>query len=234
VSGRQAHKDLGCLARSGVLRAAINLGNRALVQQCGDEIRGVSPALARRLAGEINAKLEPVLYRGAGRVFEDTTLDVWDIGFLAIDPKRAERVSFTRPYTTIDTTFAVRAEAAVQAVEAVDRAGVSVLTANGSAYDLHLTKTLSYATLTRLGTPPDSFDAFRNGLGDAVAGVRASLELAFAGDPNIRILPGTLTQVHQAIVLPGPDHPLLPALDRFVARAIAEGFIDRVLKDGAP
>jgi polar amino acid transport system substrate-binding protein len=60
---------LKTLARDGVLRVAINTGNRALVQQDSDILTGVSPALAQRLAGEINARMEPIIYNGAGKVF---------------------------------------------------------------------------------------------------------------------------------------------------------------------
>jgi hypothetical protein len=62
-------ESLAALAQNGRLRAAMNLGNRALVQQSGGELRGVSPALARRLADEIGAALDPVIYEGAGKVY---------------------------------------------------------------------------------------------------------------------------------------------------------------------
>lgn len=221
--------ELCSLARNGVLRAAINTGNRALVQREGDELRGVSPALARRLAHEIGAELELVIYEGAGQVFADAAArGVWDVGFLAVDPIRAERVTFTRPYLTINTTYAVRVDGAVQTLSAVDCRGVAVVVANASAYDLHLTKTLKNATLIRIGTPPESFAAFRDGQGDVVAGVRASLEQFFADDPDVRIFPDVLTEVHQAMVLPQPADPLLPVLDDFVARALADGFVEKV------
>ena len=90
--------ELKTLARDGVLRVAINTGNRALVQQDGSNLTGVSPALAERLAQEIGARMEPVVYSGAGKVFDDAHLDKWDVGFLAIDPMRAEKIAFTRPY----------------------------------------------------------------------------------------------------------------------------------------
>lgn len=217
--------DLTSLARNGVLRAAINTGNRALVQLNGTTFDGISPAMAHRLATFIDARLEPVVYAGAGNVFEDAANDLWDVAFLAVDPKRAEKVSFTRPYVTIEATFAVRADGRVQDISNVDQHGVRILTSRGSAYDLHLTKTLQQAQMQRLGTPPESFEAFRTGSWDAVAGVRASLEAAFGGDPRFRILPGTLTKVEQAMVLPGAANPAIEALDQFVAQAIADGFV---------
>lgn len=217
--------DLSSLARGGVLRAAINTGNRALVQAEGDRLRGISPALARRLANEIGATFEPVVYSGAGKVFDDAGADVWDVAFLAIDATRARRISFTRPYLTIEATYAVRAGSPVERVEDADRDGLTVLTSTGSAYDMYLTAALRNARLEHSGTPTESFEEFRDGRGDAVAGVRASLERFFAGNDGVRVLPGVLTKVEQAMVLPGKGNPLIGALDAFLARALDEGFV---------
>ncbi|MEN8658420.1 MAG: transporter substrate-binding domain-containing protein [Marivita sp.] len=219
-------ETLKTLARNGVLRVAINTGNRALVQQNGDRLTGVSPALAHRLADEIGARMEPVVYSGAGKVFDDAERDKWDVGFLAIDPTRAAKIAFTRPYIVIEASYAVRRNAPFTDVADVDRAGVRVLTSTGSAYDMHLTKTLQHAALERSGTPPESFEEFRAGRCDAVAGVRASLEAAFGDAPDIRILSDVLTSVRQAMVLPDHADPRISALDDFMALAIASGFVE--------
>lgn len=213
------------LARDGVLRVAINTGNRALVQVEGDSLTGVSPALARRLAAEIGVEMIPVVYDGAGKVFADADQDKWDVGFLAIDAKRAEKIAFTRAYVVIEATYAVRKPSEIRDIEDVDRAGVNVLTSTGSAYDMYLTKSLKHAMLERSGTPPQSFAEFRDGRCDAVAGVRDSLVGFFGNDPTVRILPGMLTSVQQAMVLPDRDSPLIVMLDDFVARAIDDGFV---------
>lgn len=218
---------LAGIATGPKLRVAINTGNRALVQLQDGVLSGVSPALARRLAAALGLEMEVVMYEGAGRVFQDAGKDVWDVAFLAVDALRAKAVSFTRPYHTIEATYAVRTGGGISDVDAVDRAGVTVLTSTGSAYDMHLTASLKAATLERSGTPPESFAEFREGRGDVVAGVRASLERFFKEDPKVQVLPGVLTKVEQAMVLPGADNPLIAGLDAFVAAAIAEGFVAR-------
>lgn len=219
--------QLAAIARHGRLRAAINTGNRALVQADGDDLSGVSPALARRLAEKIGAQFEPVVYSGAGKVFADAESDRWDIAFLAIDAMRAKKVSFTPPYHVIEATYAVRAGSVFDVPADADRNGITVLTSTGSAYDMYLTANLSYATLEHSGTPTESFAEFRAGRGDVVAGVRASLERFFAEDRNIRVLPGVLTRVEQAMVLPGPNNPAIDALSAFVTEAIEDGFVER-------
>lgn len=218
-------RSLSDLASNGVVRAAINTGNRALVQQDGDVLSGVSPALARRLAEALGVRLEFVIYGGAGKVFDGAGKDAWDVGFLAIDSARARKVTFSRPYHVIEATYAVRTGSTIREPADVDRPGVIVLAAQGSAYELLLSRSLGHARLERLATPGESFCDFAAGRADAVAGVRASLERAFGDDPSVRILPGVLTKVEQAMVLPRPDDPRRAELDAFVAEAVASGFV---------
>ncbi|WP_404404517.1 transporter substrate-binding domain-containing protein [Pelagibacterium halotolerans] len=220
-------EDLKTLARSGRLRAAINTGNRALVHIEGGRLGGISPELARRLATEIGATLETVVYDGAGKVFDDVGRDIWDVAFLAIDPTRAQKITFTRPYVVIEATYAVRSESSIVTVEDADREGHTVVLSRGSAYDMHLTATLQHAAVERAATPAESFTDFRKGRGDAVAGVRETLESAFGGDPDFRILPDAFKKVEQAMALPGFGNPRVAALDAFVERAIGDGFVER-------
>ncbi|MEO0635305.1 MAG: transporter substrate-binding domain-containing protein [Pseudomonadota bacterium] len=218
---------LKSIASGDRLRVAINTGNRALVQMEGNKLYGVSPALARRLADELGLPMEPVIYNGAGPAFADAEHDVWEVAFLAINEKRAEKVAFTRPYIVIEATFAVRAGSEFTSLDQVDRQGVSVLTSVGSAYDTYLQANLQRAALERFGTPSESFEAFQAGRCDAVAGIRESLTAHLGKDDAVRILPGALTSVRQTMVLPGRDNPAIEALDHFVAEAIADGFVDR-------
>lgn len=221
--------NLSSIAQTGVLRAAINTGNRALVQVDGDRLGGVSPALAHRLAAKLGVQLETVVYSGAGKVFADADADIWDVAFLAIDATRAKRISFTRPYHVIEATYAVRTDSKIKDVDEADREGVRILTSTGSAYDMHLSANLTFAELEHSGTPTESFQEFKDGRCDLVAGVRASLDRFFGDDPAFRVLPGVLTRVEQAMVLPGQGNAAIAALDAFVAEAIEEGFVAQEL-----
>jgi len=221
--------NLSSIAQTGVLRAAINTGNRALVQVDGDRLGGVSPALAHRLAAKLGVQLETVVYSGAGKVFADADADIWDVAFLAIDATRAKRISFTRPYHVIEATYAVRTDSKIKDVDEADREGVRILTSTGSAYDMHLSANLTFAELEHSGTPTESFQEFKDGRCDLVAGVRASLDRFFGDDPAFRVLPGVLTRVEQAMVLPGQGNAAIAALDAFVAEAIEDGFVAQEL-----
>lgn len=218
--------QLQAIAPGPSLRAAINLGNRALAQNDNGELRGITPQLSRRLAEEIGKPVEFVLYDGAGKTFNDAGKGLWDVGFLAIDPARAKAVSFTRSYTEIVATYAVRDNSPVTSVDLADRPGTKIVVGNGSAYDLFLTEALHHAELVRASDPGASFDLFRGGVGDVVAGVLQSLQRNFPQGSGVRILPGKITSVRQAMVLPYHDADRTAALDAFVERAIASGFVE--------
>ena len=220
-------REAKLLAPTGVLRAAINTGNRALVRRGRADFEGISPALATRLAEELYVPLKHVVYEGAGKVFADAGRDKWDIAFLAIDEARAQHITFTKPYKVIEAAYAVHTASRFTHCSDLDRESLRILTAQGSAYDLFLNKNLKLAQLIRSGTPMQSFEDFAAGNYDAVAGVRASLEAAFKNRRDIRILPDALTSVRQAMALPNPADPRISALDAFVERAMTDGFIKR-------
>ncbi|MFT6533930.1 MAG: polar amino acid transport system substrate-binding protein [Limimaricola cinnabarinus] len=217
------------IAQGPRLRAAINTGNRALVQERNGTFHGVSPALARRLAEAIGKPLECIRYEGAGAVVADAGADRWDVAFLAVDPARANVIAFTRAYHLIEAIYAVRTDSPIRDISEIDRLGQVVMVAKGSAYDLHLSQTLCHAELLRAASPGDSFRRFAAGEGDVVAGVRQSLEGHFADVPGMRFLDGAITQVAQAMALPVARAEALSALDRFVSEAISDGFVASAL-----
>lgn len=221
----------GLLAPTGRLRAAMNLGNKALVRAEGDGLVGVSPALARRLAEALGVPLELRRYDSARAVWETAQTGVWDVAFLAIDPKRMEKLAFSRPYVRIEGTYAVRADSPVAEVAQADAPGHSILVARGAAYDLFLTDAVQHATLIRAASPAESMQRFRDGEGDLVAGVRQSLEGHFRDDPAYRILPGRFTTIEQAMCVPVGNAACLPLVNAFLNTARAEGFVAAALGD---
>jgi polar amino acid transport system substrate-binding protein len=143
----------GQLAPGGTLRAAINYGNPLLAtRDANGEPRGVSVDLARELARRLGVPLEMVTYTAAGKVVEGIKSDAWDVGFFAIDPVRAADTDFTAPYLIIEGAYLVPEVSPIRRNEDVDRAGVRVAAARGSAYDLYLTRALKQATLVHAPT----------------------------------------------------------------------------------
>jgi polar amino acid transport system substrate-binding protein len=218
------------LAPRGALRAAINFGNTVLAQRGpAGEPGGVSVAIARELARRLEVPLEVVPFDGAGAVVSAAKDDVFDVGFLAIDPLRAADLSFTAPYVLIEGGYLVRNESPLTSVDEVDRPGTRVTVGGRSAYDLYLTRTLKHAEIVRAETSGEALALFlRDGL-EVAAGVKASL-LDFAKtEPAVRVMPGRFMVIEQAMVtVRGPEalriiKDLIEELKRtgFVARELA-------------
>src|SRR5688572_29547697 len=85
------------MAPSGVLVAGINYGNPVIVQRdpAGGPPRGVGPDLARELARRLGLEVKYVYFESAGKATDALVKEkAWDLGFVAIDPKRAQDIAF--------------------------------------------------------------------------------------------------------------------------------------------
>lgn len=214
------------LAPGGRLRAALNLGNGVLAQRdpASGELTGVSVVLARELGLRLGVPVDFVTYLSAGMVFDAVERDEWDIAFLAIEPERAEKLSFSAPYVYIDGTYLVQAAAGFASVAELDRAGVTIAVGRGAAYDLFLTRNLQHASLLRLDTSADAIAAFMTGAADAAGGVRQALMGAARGAAQLRVLDDSFMQIGQGIAVPNTRAPAGASyVDLFVREMTASG-----------
>jgi polar amino acid transport system substrate-binding protein len=216
------------LAPTGSLRASINLGNPVLAQGTADAPGGVTVELARELGKRLGVPVELVCFDAARKSFEAMRSGLADVCFLAVEPARAEEVSFTAPYVLIEGVFVVPEESDIVAVGDVDREGVRVGANEGSAYDLFLSRTLQHATVVRADEGLDAFLA--QGL-EAGAGIRQPVT-EFAGrTPGVRLVDGAFMQIKQAM---GTTKSRKPAtvefLRAFVEEMKANGFVADALR----
>lgn len=185
------------------LRFAINLGNPVLTILSPDgSPGGITVELAKKLATESQREARLVTWPTAGQVVDAALMDQWDIAFLAIDPAREDKLRFTPSYITIESSLMVKKESKIQSVQEMDREGSVINVGKGAAYELYLIRTLKHATLRQYATSQDAIQAFINGEGDMVAGIRQPLEKAERDNPQFRVLPDSFSQIHQAICVP--------------------------------
>ena len=143
------------LAPSGTLRAAINFGNPILATRAADgSAQGVSVDLARELGRRLGIPVELVPYQAAGRVVEGVKTLAWDLAFVAIDPLRGNEIDYSAAYVVIEGAYLVRQDSPIRANAEVDRAGVRIAAARGSAYDLFLSRELRQASIVHAATAP--------------------------------------------------------------------------------
>jgi ABC-type amino acid transport substrate-binding protein len=144
------------MAPTGVLRAGINVGNPVIAQRDaqGADPRGVGPALAARLAKQLNIAVHYVVYETAGKLADAAKDQSWDVAFLAIDPARAVDIEFTAAYVLIEGTYMVPRNSPLHDVADFDREGLKIAVGLKTAYDLFLTRTLERARLVGQKAPP--------------------------------------------------------------------------------
>ena len=219
------------LAPSGSLRAGINLANFLLVTGRTPEgdPQGVAPDLAAEIAKRLDVPIAYVPFDTPARLAEAATSDTWDIGLIGAEPARAETIAFTAAYTEIEATYLVPAGSSLGGVEGVDRDGVRIAVARGSAYDLFLSRRLEHAELVRANGLDGSFDLFVERKLDALAGLRPRLLSDVERLPGARILDGRFTAVQQAVGTPRPRERGAAFLREFVEEAKASGLVQRLI-----
>ncbi len=221
------------LAPTGVLRVAMNYGNPVLAQRGSNEQspRGVSADLARSVAQELGLSVQFHAYDAAQAVVEGVYKHEWDLAFLAIDPKRAEKIRFTEAYVHIEGTYLLRADSAFQTVDELDQQGVCIAVGKGAAYDLFLSRTLRHADLVRATTSAAAIDLFVEQELDAAAGVRQPLERYASSRSGLRVLQDSFTVIRQAMAVPSERTLAHAWLEAFIAHQKKAGMVAQFLAD---
>jgi polar amino acid transport system substrate-binding protein len=219
------------LAPTGRLRVAINFGNSVLAQPdpAGGPPRGVSGELARELAQRLGVGIDYVTFDAAGKVFEALKAGLWDVAFLAVDPVRAAGIAFTAPYVLIEGVYLVPKDSTLQTVEDVDRDGVRIAVAAGSAYDLYLSRAIRHATLVRQPSGPEALEMFVRDRLEAAGGVRQPINAFAQAHPETRVIPGRFMAIEQAMGTVKGRDAAAACLGTFIEEMKASGFVARAL-----
>ena len=216
------------LARTGTLRASINLGNPVLAQGSAGSPSGVTVDIARELAARLDVPLELLCFDAAKASFEAMRDGRADVCFLAVDPERATTVAFTAPYAVIEGVFAVPEDSALGSATDVDRPGVRVGVKQGSAYDLFLSRTLTHAEVVRGSDGTQVFDD--RGL-EVAAGIRQPMQEFVDANPGLRLLEPRFMEIEQAVGTSlDRAEETLTFLRAFVEELKADGFIAEALR----
>ena len=215
------------LAPTGKVRAAINFGNPVLAAKdaATGEARGVSVDLARELGRRLLVPVELVNYDAAGKVVEALKSGAWDVAFLAIDPIRAAEISYSPPYVVIEGSYLVPRDSLIRSNADVDRPGVRIAVATGSAYDLYLSRALKQATLVRTPISDQVTDMFITQKLEVRAGVKQQLEADAKRIPGLRLVEGRFMVIHQAMGVPRGREAGARFLHDFIEKMKASGFV---------
>ena len=215
------------LAPTGKLRAAINFGNPVLAAKdaATGEARGVSVDLALELGRRLGVPVELVTYDAAGKVVEALKSGAWDVAFLAIDPVRAAEISYSPPYVVVEGAYLVPRDSLIRSNADVDRPGVRIAVATGSAYDLYLSRALKQATLVRTPISGEVTDMFIAQKLEVRAGVKQQLEADARRISGLRLLEGRFMVINQAMGTPRGRDAGARYLRDFIEKMKASGFV---------
>lgn len=221
------------LAPTGILRVAINYGNAVLAARNAQsgELSGTSVDLARELGKRLNVPVDFTGFPTAGKVVDEVKTGKLDLMFLAIDPLRANEISYTAAYVVIEGAYAVPNASAIKANEDVDQKGIRVVVGKGSAYDLYLTREIKNAEIVRVDNSQLVVDTLVEKKYEVTAGVKQQQEKDLKRVPGLRLLPGRFMEIDQAMGTPkGRSGEVVAYLKAFVEEMKASGFVAQALE----
>jgi polar amino acid transport system substrate-binding protein len=232
-AGAQITTSASTLAPTGKLRAALIASNPVLVTRRPDGTPGgVSVAVAQALAAQLAVPIEFRPYDNPAQYNESLATDDWDIGLAARDPSRAEHLAFSITFMEVDNGYVARAGAAPTSADDVDRAGVKIAVAKGSAPHNVLQRLIKNAEIVPV---PGGFEPARDALAAGKADVYGeNLHLAHRiadAMPGARVLPGHFNVVQMAIGLRKRAAAALPVVDAFVNKIRSDGTVQRAIDE---
>jgi polar amino acid transport system substrate-binding protein len=217
------------VAPTGTLRAVYLAGNpvQAVQDPQTGDIRGISADLAREMGRRLNVAVRLTPKPGVQAVIDAVRSGEADIGFLANDPSRRGPIEFSQTYLRNPQSFVVPVQAQAQSFADLDKPGVRIGATRGDSIALFLGRTLKAATLVEAaGTDiGDVRQMFQTNAIEAFGASRQRLMRIAAEIPSLRILPGSVFWVPQAIIVPAAKHDALAAVNTFIEDARRDGFL---------
>ena len=192
------------LAPRGYLRAAINLSNFLLVtgKEANGDPQGVSPDMARALAHELGVDIELISFSRPGELADAIFEDKWDIGNIANEPERAKSITFSLPYTSIESTFLLRKHLNFNTIKGIDQEGIRI---------------------------DESFSIFQENQYEVLAGLRPKLTDDVKKTKDCLILDESFTYINQCIGSKPNNLEAASFINKFIKKNIKNGFIKSLL-----
>lgn len=221
------------LAPTGKLRAAVIASNPVLVTRRADgTLGGVSVTVAHALAARLGVPVDVKPYDNPARYNESLATDDWDIGLAARDPSRAEYLAFSTTFMEVDNGYVARPGAAPTSAEDVDRPGVKIAVAQGSAPHAVLKRLIKNAEIVAV---PGGFEPAREALATGKADVYGeNLHLAHRiadALPGARVLAGRFNVVQMAIGVRKRAASAVPAIDELINGMKSDGTVQKAIAE---
>lgn len=191
------------IAPAGAVRAAVNMSNAALIRwdENAGALVGPSVEIADRIAHELNRELSLIRYGSAADILSAADGDEWDIAFIASDPSRTDRFSFSPPYISVEATYMVPVTSPYRTADELDSNGIRIASARSAAYTKQLERMLKRATVFQVDSPTAALDLLANRECDAAAGLTEFLFNASERMEGFRVVDGVFSRIPQTIAV---------------------------------
>lgn len=217
-------------APKGVMRVALNHGNRILVGRDENGVaKGISVGLAKALAKNLNVELQFVDYERAVDVSSTATNDEWDVCFLAVDPERAKTIEFTEPYVGIEGAYLAGAHCDAATSDVLVASGAKVGTVQGSAYTLNLLRKPVAKSLIVYESILVALAALDAKEVVAIAGISTAMQREADKRTGSRVLSPAFMQIRQAMAMPRGRELACAYLKEFLADMANNGEVGDLL-----
>ena len=185
--------------------------------------------MARALAHELGVDIELISFSRPGELADAIFEDKWDIGNIANEPERAKSITFSLPYTSIESTFLLRKHLNFNTIKDIDQEGIRIAVAERSAYDLWLTENIKNADLIRAKSIDESFSIFQENKYEVLAGLRPKLTDDVKKTKDCLILDESFTYINQCIGSKPNNTEATSFINKFIKKNIENGFIKSLL-----
>jgi polar amino acid transport system substrate-binding protein len=225
-------KGSASVAPKGELRVALMTFNPVLVTRNPEgQFGGVSVELANAFGEKLKVPVRLVPYENTVRYNQSLGKDEWDVGFAPRDLSRTSQVVFSEPFMEFDSSYVTRAGSTLRTPEEVDRPGVKVAVAQGSAIDGYLTRSLKSAEIVRLvGGLVAAQETLSSGRADVYADFSHVAYRVASAVPGTTVMVSRFNVVRTSIVVPKSNEAALPILNDFIQQAKKDGLIADAIK----
>jgi len=219
------------LAPTGPLRVGVYLGSPSsvLVGAAPGEERGVGYDLGRALAARLGVPFKPVIFPNNAEVLAAIKAGTLDVIFTNMTPARARDMDFSSPFLDVEKSFLVGPTSTLDSIAALRRPGLRIGVSEGSSTQGELAPEFPGAAIVPAPSLKAAVEMLRDGRIDAFATNNAILYEMSDALPGSRVLPGRWGMEHFAAAIPKGRAQQLPAVDAFIADAMADGTVARAV-----
>lgn len=222
------------LAPTGVLRVGYIEGNpvHTVRDPRTGALTGIGPALAGELARELGVRLDMIGLRGSAAVVGELRQGRIDMALLADNPARRREVDFSDVYLLNPQGIAVRAASPLRRIADLAQRPVRIGVSAGDTVGVTLARDYPGVVVVPIeGSGIAGAQAMLEiGAVDGFAAANARLLSLIEAMDGARRLEGDIASTPQALAVRQGRPAAVAALNAFLARIRADGFLERTVR----